>query len=45
MEDKKAYKVNSDADFDCGYINGKRQPIPDGTVRSTSYTYDGPCEI
>ncbi|GAB9463005.1 hypothetical protein Gpo141_00000481 [Globisporangium polare] len=47
MDDKKAYKVNSDADFDCGYtsMNGKRQPIPDGTVRSTGYTHDGPCEV
>uniref|UniRef100_K3W9V0 Uncharacterized protein n=1 Tax=Globisporangium ultimum (strain ATCC 200006 / CBS 805.95 / DAOM BR144) TaxID=431595 RepID=K3W9V0_GLOUD len=46
MDDKKAYKVNSNADFECGYTNknGARQPIP-ANFRTTGYTHDGPCEV
>ncbi|KAF1329771.1 hypothetical protein FI667_g5512, partial [Globisporangium splendens] len=46
MDDKKAYKVDG-GDFECGWTNknGKRQPIPAGTIRSTGYTHDGPCEV
>jgi|UniRef100_K3W9V4 hypothetical protein len=47
MDDKKAYKVAAGADFQCGWtkLDGKRQPIPAGTIRSTGYTHDGPCEV
>lgn len=49
MDDKNAYKVTAaGADFECDYtsLKGKAQAIPSaGTIRSTGYTHDGPCEV
>ncbi|TYZ61522.1 hypothetical protein PybrP1_006846 [[Pythium] brassicae (nom. inval.)] len=48
MDDEKLYHVNDDAMFLCGYTDPsyESQPIPTtGTIRSTGYTHDGPCEV
>uniref|UniRef100_K3W9U9 Uncharacterized protein n=1 Tax=Globisporangium ultimum (strain ATCC 200006 / CBS 805.95 / DAOM BR144) TaxID=431595 RepID=K3W9U9_GLOUD len=48
MDDEKLYEVNTDALFECGYTDPtyESQPIPTtGTIRSTGYTHDGPCEV
>ncbi|POM67922.1 Hypothetical protein PHPALM_15981 [Phytophthora palmivora] len=41
------YTVTDGADYYCGFTNAKAAPqaIPDGTMRSTGYTHDGPCEV
>ncbi|GMF25605.1 unnamed protein product [Phytophthora lilii] len=41
------YTATSGADYYCGFTNANAapQPIPDGTMRSTGYTHDGPCEV
>ncbi|EGZ27342.1 hypothetical protein PHYSODRAFT_284086 [Phytophthora sojae] len=45
--DGASYTVADGADYYCGFtdIKGVAQPIPDGTMRSTGYTHDGPCEV
>ncbi|GAB9463006.1 hypothetical protein Gpo141_00000482 [Globisporangium polare] len=48
MDDSKAYKVESGAEFECGWskLDGTPQSIPaNGQLRSTGYTHDGPCEV
>ncbi|OWZ24709.1 hypothetical protein PHMEG_000141 [Phytophthora megakarya] len=44
--DRAKYTVTEGADFSCGFTDpkGKPQPIPDGHMRFTGYTHDGPCE-
>ncbi|KAG7389196.1 thioredoxin reductase [Phytophthora pseudosyringae] len=45
--DNAKYSVTDGADFNCGFTDpkGTPQPIPAGTMRSTGYTHDGPCEV
>ncbi|KAJ8576978.1 hypothetical protein ON010_g2232 [Phytophthora cinnamomi] len=45
--DGASYTVADGANYYCGFtnINASPQPIPDGTMRSTGYTHDGPCEV
>ncbi|KAI9996375.1 hypothetical protein PInf_013802 [Phytophthora infestans] len=41
------YTVADGADYYCGFtnVNAAPQPNPDGAMRSTGYTHDGPCEV
>lgn len=49
MDDSTAFKVTTpNANFECGntLLKGNTQPIPiTGTMHSTGYMHDGPCEV
>ncbi|EEY67611.1 uncharacterized protein PITG_18450 [Phytophthora infestans T30-4] len=47
LRDFMEYTVADGADYYCGFtnVNAAPQPNPDGAMRSTGYTHDGPCEV